>query len=149
MRVGHSIGWVMVYLLRKQAMFSHVVVGTNDLEKSKRFYDAVLGALGYAEGLSDDNDRRRRYVYRADTGLFIITQPLDGQPATHANGGTIGFTCESSGQVDLWHAAGVAHGGQSVEAPPGVRQAPSGSLYLAYLRDPGGNKIGALYRMPA
>jgi catechol 2,3-dioxygenase-like lactoylglutathione lyase family enzyme len=149
MRVGHSIGWVMVYLLRKkQAMFSHVVVGTNDLEKAKRFYDAVLGALGYAEGLSDDNDQRRRYVYRADTGLFIITQPLDGQPATHANGGTTGFTCQSAGQVDLWHAAGVANGGKSVEAPPGVRKAPFGSLYLAYLRDPDGNKIGALYRMP-
>jgi catechol 2,3-dioxygenase-like lactoylglutathione lyase family enzyme len=71
-----------------EAMFSHVVVGTNDLEKSKRFYDAVLGALGYAEGVSDDNDKRRRYVYRAGTGLFIITQPLNGQPATSANGGT-------------------------------------------------------------
>jgi len=130
-------------------MFSHVVVGTNDLEKAKRFYDAVLGALGYGEGLNDDNEQRRRYVYRADTGLFIITQPLDGQPATHANGATIGFTCQSSGQVDLWHAAGVAHGGQSVEAPPGMREAAFRSLYLAYLRDPDGNKLSALYRMPA
>jgi catechol 2,3-dioxygenase-like lactoylglutathione lyase family enzyme len=131
-----------------EAMFSHVVVGTNDLKKAKRFYDAVLGALGYGEGLSDDNDKRRRYVYRSHTALFIITQPINGQPATPANGGTIGFTCESTGQVERWHAAGVANGGTSAEAPPGVREAASGSLYLAYLRDPDGNKIGALYRAP-
>jgi catechol 2,3-dioxygenase-like lactoylglutathione lyase family enzyme len=80
-----------------ETMFSHVVVGTNDLKKAKRFYDAVLGALGYGEGLSDDNDKRRRFVYRADTALFIITQPIDGQPATPANGGTVGFTCQSTG----------------------------------------------------
>jgi catechol 2,3-dioxygenase-like lactoylglutathione lyase family enzyme len=140
----------MVFLPgKKQAVFSHVVVGTNDLEKAKRFYDAVLGAIGYGDGLSDDNDQRRRYVYRGDTGLFIITQPLDGRPATAANGGTIGFACQSTRLVDLWHAAGVANGGTSAEAPPGVRGAAFGSLYLAYLRDPDGNKLGALYRMPA
>ena len=130
-------------------MFSHVVVGTNDLKKAKRFYDAVLGALGYGEGLSDDDDVRRRYVYRTDTGLFIVTQPINGQLASPANGGTIGFDCQSTEQVDRWHAAGVANGGASAEAPPGVREAASGSLYLAYLRDPDGNKIGALCRAPA
>jgi catechol 2,3-dioxygenase-like lactoylglutathione lyase family enzyme len=130
-------------------MFSHVVVGTNDLEKAKQFYDAVPGALGYGEGLRDDNDKRRRYVYRTQTALFIITQPINGQPATPANGGTIGFACQSTEQVDRWHAAGVANGGTSAEAPPGVRKAASGSLYLAYLRDPDGNKIGALHRGPA
>ena len=130
-------------------MFSHVVVGTNDLKKAKRFYDAVLGALGYGEGLNDDNDERRRYVYRAGTAFFIITQPLNGQPATPANGGTIGFACESIEQVDRCHAAGVASGGTSAEAPPGVREAASGNLYLAYLRDPDGNKTGALYHVPA
>ena len=91
-------------------MFSHVAVGSNDLEKAKRFYDAVLGTIGHGEGVSDDNDRRRRYVYRADDGLFIITEPLDRQPANHANGGTIGFTCQSVDEVDQWHAAGLAHG---------------------------------------
>ncbi|MCU1752325.1 VOC family protein [Pseudomonas sp. 6D_7.1_Bac1] len=130
-------------------MFSHIVVGTNDLKKAKRFYDATLGALGYGEGFSDDNDQRRRYVYRANTALFIITQPLDGQPASPANGGTIGFTCQSTEQVDRWHSAGVANGGTSAEAPPGVREAAFGSLYLAYLRDPDGNKLGALYCVPA
>jgi catechol 2,3-dioxygenase-like lactoylglutathione lyase family enzyme len=149
MRVGHEIEWDVVYLpIRKEAMFSHVVVGTNDLKKSKHFYDAVLSTLGYGEGLSDDNDKRRRYVYRGDTMLFIVTQPINGQSATPANGGTIGFACESTEQVDQWHAAGVANGGASDEAPPGVRATASGGLYLAYLRDPDGNKIGALYRVP-
>ena len=127
-------------------MFSHVAVGTNDLEKSKRFYDAVLGALGYGEGISDDNDKRRRYVYRADAALFIITQPINRQPATPANGGTIGFVCPSTEHVERWHAAGVANGGESVDAPPGVRKTASGGLYLAYLRDPDGIKIAAVYR---
>jgi catechol 2,3-dioxygenase-like lactoylglutathione lyase family enzyme len=127
-------------------MFSHVVVGTNDLETAKRFYDAVLGALGYGEGVSDDNAARRRYVYNGHTARFIITQPINGLPATSANGGTIGFACQSTGQVDRWHAAGVASGGTSAEAPPGVRNTASGGVYVAYLRDPDGNKIGAVYR---
>jgi catechol 2,3-dioxygenase-like lactoylglutathione lyase family enzyme len=129
-------------------MFSHVVLGTNDLEKSRRFYDAVLGALGYGEGQSDHNDQRRRYVYRTGTGAFFITQPIDGQPATHANGGTVGFTCESADQVERWHAAGVAHGGEPAENPPGLRGPQVGGIYLAYLRDPDGNKLCAVYRMP-
>lgn len=129
-------------------MFSHVVVGTNDLKTAKRFYDALLAPLGYGEGLSDDNEKRRRYVYRAKTTFFIITQPINGHLATSANGGTIGFACQSAEQVDQWHAAGVANGGTSVEAPPGVRETASGNLYLAYLRDPDGNKLGALYREP-
>jgi catechol 2,3-dioxygenase-like lactoylglutathione lyase family enzyme len=132
-----------------EAMFSHVVVGTNDLEKAKRFYDAVLGALGYGEGFSDDNEQRRRYVYRSNAGLFMVTQPINRQAATAANGGTIGFACQSTEQVDRWHAAGVANGGTSAEEPPGVRETAHGGLYLAYLRDPDGNKIGALYSVPA
>ncbi|MEX3899910.1 VOC family protein [Paraburkholderia sp. BR10954] len=130
-------------------MFSHVAVGTNDLEKAKRFYDAVLGVLQYGEGVTDDNAQRRRYVYRTDMGLFIVTQPLNGQPATAANGGTIGFNCQSPEEVDRWHAAGVANGGKSDEAAPGVRQSGEHGLYLAYLRDPDGNKLCALHRIPA
>jgi catechol 2,3-dioxygenase-like lactoylglutathione lyase family enzyme len=131
-----------------EAMFSHVVVGTNDLKKDKRFYDAVLGALGYGEGLSDVNDVRQRYVYRTDTGLFIVTQPINGQQASSANGGTIGFACQSTEQVERWHAAGGANGGTSAQALPGVRETASGGLYLAYLRDPDGNKSGAVHCVP-
>jgi catechol 2,3-dioxygenase-like lactoylglutathione lyase family enzyme len=78
-----------------------------------------------------------------------MSLPIDGKPATIANGSTIGFACNSPEQVQTWHAAGVANGGVSIEDPPGVRQGAAGKLYLAYLRDPDGNKICALYRMPA
>lgn len=126
-------------------MFSHVAVGANDLEKAKRFYDVVLGALGYGQGTPRSAGG---YVYTGDTGFFIVAAPLDGDSASHANGGTIGFSCKSTDEVDRWHAAGVAHGGQSVEDPPGIRPTPFGELYLAYLRDPDGNKLCALHRLP-
>ena len=124
-------------------MFSHVMIGTNDLHKSKAFYDAVLGTLGVKPGFVD----RHRVFWRTPTGVFSVTQPINGQPATAANGGTIGFACESSAQADAWHAAGVANGGTTCEDPPGVREGATGKLYLAYLRDPDGNKICALQRM--
>ena len=140
---------VSTYLLIKetkqeQLVFSHVVVGTNDLERAKRFYDAVLGTLGHEKG------RRRAigdYIYLSDSAWFIVTRPINGQPASHANGGTIGFLCQSSDQVDLWHAVGIANGGESVEGPPGVRNTEAGPLYLAYMCDPDGNKLCALHRL--
>ncbi len=124
-------------------MFSHVMVGTNNLEASRKFYDAVLGALGIAPGVLNNDTR---YFYRTSKGSFSITQPIDGQPATHANGGTIGFLAETLEQVQAFHAAGVANGGTTCEDPPGTRQGPFGPLNLAYLRDPTGNKICALHR---
>ena len=124
-------------------MFSHVMVGANDLEASKKFYDAVLGALGIAPGMMNNGTR---YFYRSPTGSFSITQPLDGQLATHANGGTIGFLAKSLEQVQAFHAAGLANGGTACEDPPGSREGPFGALNLAYLRDPSGNKICALHR---
>ncbi|MBE7941777.1 MULTISPECIES: VOC family protein [Ramlibacter] len=125
-------------------MFSHVMVGTADLERSRRFYDAVLGTLGVGAGFQD----RHRIFWRSPTGTFSATLPINGEPACAANGGTIGFACSSKEQVDAWHAAGVANGGATCEDPPGVREGSVGSLYLAYLRDPDGNKLCALYRMP-
>ena len=127
-------------------MFSHVVVGTNDLERAKTFYDAVLGQLGYREG-----KRRAKgdYVYASESGVFIVTRPLDGQPASHANGGTIGFACRSRDEVERWHAAGIATGGKTDQDPPGVRQTEAGPLYVAYMRDPDGNKLCALHRPAA
>ncbi|HYF60268.1 MAG TPA: VOC family protein [Burkholderiaceae bacterium] len=125
-------------------MFSHVMIGTNDLERSRAFYDAVLGTLGVSPGALD----RHRVFWRTPGGVFSVTVPIDGQPATAGNGGTIGFACKSAEEVDAWHAAGVAHGGAPCEDPPGVREGPGGRLYLAYLRDPDGNKICGLHRMP-
>ena len=125
-------------------MFSHVMIGTNDLTRSKAFYDAVLGALDVKPGFID----RHRVFWRTPTGVFSVTQPINGQPATVGNGGTIGFACASAAQADAWHAAGLAHGGTPCEDPPGVREGAAGKLYLAYLRDPDGHKICALLRMP-
>lgn len=88
-------------------MFSHVVVGSNDLEKATRFYDAALGALGIREGRLDNNGKRPCYIYRSPTAALFVTEPINGEPATHANGGTIGFTCQSTDEVDRWHAAGT------------------------------------------
>lgn len=122
-------------------MFSHVLVGVNDLEKSRQFYDALLGTIGVGPGVKNNN----RYFYRTPTGMFGITIPINGQPATHANGGTIGFAMASPEQCDAFHAAGVANGGTTCEDPPGWRGGPGG-LYLAYLRDPDGNKLCGLHR---
>jgi catechol 2,3-dioxygenase-like lactoylglutathione lyase family enzyme len=124
-------------------MFSHVMIGANDIAASKRFYDAVLGAIGLPEGQAD---QRGRIFYRTKTGVFGITSPIDGKAATHANGGTIGFACDSPEMARAFHDAGVANGGKSIEDPPGWREAAAGKFYLAYLRDPSGNKICALHR---
>jgi len=127
-------------------MFSHVMIGSNDVAKAKAFYDATLGALGAAPGNIDANGRA---IYIHNGGIFIVTKPIDGNDACHANGGTIGFAAASPEQADAWHAAGVASGGTACEDPPGVREGGMGKLYLAYLRDPDGNKLCALHRMPA
>lgn len=124
-------------------MFSHIALGSNDLARSKKFYDATLGALGCPPATPND---KGRLTYSHTGGKLIITKPLDGKPATYANGGTIGFTMDSSAQVDAWHKAGVENGGEAIENPPGIRHTAMGDLYLAYLRDPDGNKLCALYK---
>tara|TARA_R110001583_G_scaffold181927_5_gene339427 strand:+ start:33225 stop:33605 length:381 start_codon:yes stop_codon:yes gene_type:complete len=126
-------------------MFSHVFVGANDLPASKAFYDAVLGTLGHGPGVIDP---KGRCFYVNKGGVFALSPPINGEPACHGNGSTLGFAAENPAQVDAWHAAGVANGGTSCEDPPGVREGASGKLYLAYLRDPSGNKICALHRLP-
>ena len=123
-------------------MFSHVVIGVEDLETSRKFYDALLGTLGISPGVANGN----RYFYRSPAGMFGITKPINGEPATHGNGSTIGFAAQSAGQADAFHAAGIAHGGATCEEPPGFRDGSAGKLYLAYLRDPDGNKLCALHR---
>ena len=123
-------------------MFSHVMVGVNNLEASKKFYDALLGTLGIAPGVAN----QKRYFYRSPTGTFGITTPLNGESACHGNGSMIGFNVQSPEQGDAFHAAGLANGGTTCEAPPGFRDGPVGRLYLTYLHDPDGNKICALHR---
>nr|WP_321361045.1 VOC family protein [uncultured Hyphomonas sp.] len=124
-------------------MFSHVMVGTNDIEKAKAFYDATFKALGGREAITDP---KGRLIYLHNGGTFLVTPPIDGKEATHANGGTIGFAAENPEQADAWHAAGAAAGGTPIEDPPGWREGGGMKLYLAYLRDPDGNKICAMCR---
>ena len=123
-------------------MYSHIMVGANDVAAAKTFYDAVLGALGHPPGNMDD---KGRCFWFTPTGVFSVTPPIDGNEATHGNGSTVGFAAASPAEADAWHAAGLANGGTTCEEPPGER-AGSG-LYLAYLRDPSGNKICALHRL--
>ncbi|MEM7079865.1 MAG: VOC family protein [Pseudomonadota bacterium] len=119
-------------------MFNHVMVGADDVEAAKRFYDAMLGELGIKPGVMDSPQRCR---FRGRSGTFMIKQPINAEPASHANGGTIGFLADSPEQAKAAHDAGVAHGGVSCEDPPGVRERDGVRVYLAYLRDPTGNKI--------
>ena len=120
-------------------MYSHVMVGSNDPERSKKFYDSLFEK----EGRTDDKGRTS---YGRKGLVFMISKPIDGQPATHSNGGTIGFAFDNPEEVDAWHQRGVEAGGTSIEDPPGYRENAFGKLYLAYLRDPDGNKLCGLHR---
>ena len=120
-------------------MFSHVMLGSNDIERSKKFYDAVFAAFGGPAGIIDPAGR---LVYMHNGGIFLLTKPINGQPACGANGGTIGFAMTPE-QANAWHDAGVANGGTTCEDPPGPRE--GSPYYLAYLRDPDGNKLCALH----
>ncbi len=125
-------------------MYSHNMVGSNDIAKSKAFYDATFKALGGKDAIQDD---KGRLIYMHNSGIFIVTPPINGEPATAGNGCTIGFAVDSPEQANAWHEAGVAAGGTAIEDPPGVREGGMGALYLAYLRDPDGNKLCTLKRM--
>lgn len=128
-------------------MFNHVMIGSNDIERSKRFYDAVLGVLGAGEPFRHKaNSGHTRLFYRHDGNTFCITEPINGEDATFANGGTIGFKCGSAEQVREFHDTAIANGGKSIEDPPGLRDGNMGAMYLAYVRDPDGHKLCAIYR---
>ena len=124
-------------------MFSHMMVGSNDIDRSKKFYDATFGAIGGKPGITDD---KGRLIYMHNGGVFLVTKPIDGKPATAGNGCTIGLAMTPE-QADAWHAAGVSAGGTAIEDAPGIREGGMGKLYLAYLRDPDGNKLCALHRV--
>lgn len=125
-------------------MFSHVMVGADDIDAAKKFYDACFIALGGREGSVDP---KGRVMYIKDGSIFIVTKPIDGNPACHANGGTIGFAVDSEEMAEAWHAAGVANGGTAIEDPPGIREGGGMKMHLAYLRDPAGNKVCTMMRV--
>jgi catechol 2,3-dioxygenase-like lactoylglutathione lyase family enzyme len=126
-------------------MYSHMMVGSNDIARSKKFYDSLFGAVGGKPGIQDE---KGRLMYMHKGGIFMVTPPINGEPANHGNGCTIGFAMDNPEQADAWHKAGVEAGGTAIEDPPGVREGSAMKLYLAYLRDPDGNKLCALHRMP-
>ena len=128
-------------------MFNHVMIGTNDIERSKRFYDAVLGTLGAGEPVRNTaGSGHTRLFYRHEGSTFCVSEPINGEEATFANGGTIGFKCSSPEQVREFHDTAVAHGGESIEDAPGLREGSLGAMHLAYVRDPDGNKLCAIHR---
>src|SRR5258708_4645078 len=124
-------------------MFSHIMIGTNDLDRAKTFYDALLGTLDVRPAKVD----RHRIFYFTKTGTFSVSKPINGQAATFANGGTIGFTAHSPQQPDARHPARAPHRPTPCQQPPGIREGAGNKLYIAYLRDPDGNKICAVHRM--
>jgi catechol 2,3-dioxygenase-like lactoylglutathione lyase family enzyme len=128
-------------------MFSHVMVGSNDIERSKRFYGAVLGVLGAGEPFRNEAESgHARLFYRHDGSTFCVSEPINGEPANVGNGSTIGFNCNSPEQVRQFHDAAIAQGGTSIEGPPGERNGSMGAMHLAYVRDPDGNKLCAFHR---
>jgi catechol 2,3-dioxygenase-like lactoylglutathione lyase family enzyme len=129
-------------------VLNHIVIGSNDIERSKRFYDAVLGTLGAGEPLRDEAKTGHiRLFYRHNGNTFCVTEPINDEPATFANGSTVGFKCSSPEQVRAFHDTAIAHGGQSIEEPPGLREGSWGAMYLAYVRDPDGHKLCAIHRL--
>lgn len=128
-------------------MFNHVMVGTDDIERSKTFYDAVLGVFGAGEPMRHTSDGgQSRLFYRHDGNTFAVSEPINGEAATCANGGTIGFKCDSPEQVREFHDVAVANGGTSIEGPPGLRESNMGAMHLSYVRDPDGNKLCGIHR---
>ena len=128
-------------------MLFHTMVGSNDLERSRRFYDAVLGTLG-TRGAAENvaGSGHTRLIYSKSGGPhFIVTQPIDDTPATAGNGSTTAFNCASPEQVRQFHDIAVAHGGTSIEDGPGPRETAMGTMHLAYVRDPDGNKLCAIH----
>ena len=128
-------------------MLNHVMIGSNDINRSRQFYDAVLGVLGAPGAMAHENDTgQTRLFYAHDGSTFSISEPINGEPATVANGSTIGFICNSPEQLQQFHDVAIANGGTSVEDPPGPREGNMGLMYLCYFLDPDGHKICGIHR---
>ncbi|GAB3482952.1 VOC family protein [Marinomonas epiphytica] len=128
-------------------MFSHVMIGSNDIERSKQFYNEVLAVLGIKEAMENVNHTGQMRLFYAQHGsMFCITEPINSASATVANGATIGFSCDSAEQVKQFHDVAVAHGATSIEEPPGLRDTSTGKKHLCYFLDPDGHKICGMYR---
>lgn len=129
-------------------MFNHIMIGTNDIDKAKAFYDKILGVLGAPAGIDNATQAgTKRVFFIHDGNILALSQPIDGEAATCANGMTIGFKCSSPEQVKELHDVAVANGGASIEDPPGLRDTTMGPLHLSYFRDLDGHKLCGIYRV--
>lgn len=133
-------------------MFTYISLGTNDLPRATRFYDATLGALGLlrcdtsGESSWDNWVGWGTYENRGQVELALwLCKPFDGQPATPGNGTMVALRATSWQQVDDFHAAAIANGGSS-SGEPGLRPQYNADFYAAYVRDPDGNKLAAVCR---
>ena len=123
------------------------MIGSDDIERSKSFYTAVLGVLGAGAPMEHVNDTgQTRLFFIHDGSNFSVSEPINGEPANPANGSTIGFICNSPEQVKEFHDTAVANGGTSVEDPPGPREGTMGVMHLCYFLDPDGHKICGIHR---
>ena len=128
-------------------MLNHVMIGSNDIEKTKNFYNAVLGVLGAGDPMEHVNETgQTRLFYIHDGSTLSISEPVNGEPVSIANGSTIGFVCDSPEQVKDFHDTAVANGGISVEDPPGPRDGTMVLMHLCYFLDPDGHKICGIHR---
>jgi catechol 2,3-dioxygenase-like lactoylglutathione lyase family enzyme len=125
-------------------MFSHVTLGTNDLDRARLFYEPVMAALGIGVPFALPG----MLIYGEMTGpkLFVLA-PFDGAAATSGNGTHAALLAKSRAEVDAFHAAALEHGGRD-EGAPGLRPHYHANYYGAYVRDPDGNKLQAVCHSP-
>ncbi|MEM9171137.1 MAG: VOC family protein [Pseudomonadota bacterium] len=128
-------------------MLNHVMIGASDIKKTKAFYDTVLAVLGAREAFVHTNDTGQTRLFWSHNGsTFSVSEPINGEPPSVANGMTIGFVCDSPEQLQLFHDTAIANGGSLCEEPPGPRDGSMGLMYLCYFRDPDGHKICGIHR---
>lgn len=128
-------------------MISHVMIGSSNIKATKEFYDETLGVLGVKPPMVHVNDTgQTRLFYIHDGSTFSVSEPINGEPVSVANGSTIGFTCQSVEQLNEFHEVAIANGGTSIEQAPGLREGSMGAIYLCYFLDPDGHKICGIYR---
>lgn len=128
-------------------MFNHIMIGTNDIDRSKAFYEKVLGILGDVKVMDNAaGTGHRRVFFSFDGNTLALSEPINDEPATCANGFTIGIKCASAEQVKELHDVAVAAGASTCEDPPGLRETTMGPINLCYFRDLDGHKICGIHR---
>jgi predicted lactoylglutathione lyase len=129
-------------------MIGYITVGSNDLEKSRAFYDALMPVIG-AGRIMEFGDNFTMYGTGMNRPGLAVCKPFDGNAATAGNGNMASIACESRAKVDALHAKAMELGGTD-EGAPGVRgEEGDQAFYGAYFRDPDGNKLAAFCIGPA